>query len=115
MNTCFLLLNNLLSSTQAWGGVATFLLLLLCFVGVHAAKLSSKGYLFYKQMKNDQDCAEQDEQPKQIPSVSTPKKPVQKRENAPAPVYYLVEKKRIRKQPTGYAEPKRIRFQNEQE
>ncbi|MBO7736334.1 MAG: hypothetical protein J6S22_00680, partial [Clostridia bacterium] len=79
------------------------------------AKLSSKGYLFYKQMKEDRDTAEQDEQPKQIPSVSTPKKPVQKRENAPAPVYYLVEKKRIRKQPTGYAEPKRIRFQNEQE
>ncbi|MBR7100620.1 MAG: hypothetical protein IKC91_05695 [Clostridia bacterium] len=114
MNTCFLLLNNLLSSTQAWGGVATFLLLLLCFVGVHAAKLSSKGYLFYKQMKEYRDSAEQDERPKQN-SVSTPKKPVQKRENAPAPVYYLVEKKRIRKQPTGYAEPKRIRFQNEQE
>ena len=88
MSTCFLLLNNLLSSTQVWGGVATFFLLVLCFVGVHAAKLSSKGYLFYKQMESNQNAAEQDEQPEQKNSVpaATPKKPVQKREKAPAPV-----------------------------
>ena len=115
MNTCFLLLNNLLTSTQSWGGVATFFLFVLCFIGVHAIKLSSKGYLFYKQMQADQDTTEQDTQPKQTSPATIPKKTVQKRENAPAPVYYLVEKKRIRKQPTGYAEPKRIRFQNEQE
>ena len=32
----------------------------------------------------------------------------------PAPVYYLVEKKRVRKKAPEYAEPQRIRFDDEE-
>lgn len=103
------ILNYLMSSTQAWGGFATFILLIMSFVGVHAVKLSSKGYLLYRQ---------ESETVKKEKKTESPPPPVEKPTKQPqvAPVYYLVEKKRARKKPAvEYAEPKRIQFEKEKE
>lgn len=100
----------MLSATQAWGGVATLLLFIVCFVAVHAVKLSSKGYALYKkeqQKKTTPTTKKQSEKPPEPQQEKTPQTP-------PAPVYYLVEKKRIRKKPVDYADPQRIRLENDE-
>ncbi len=112
MNEFFFLSADLLSATQAWGGVASFFLLIFSFVVVHAVKLSSKGYLLYKQEeKKRTDETPAEKKPEQKPQPAEAKK--QGPPETPAPVYYLVEKKRVRKKPAEYAEPQRIRFEND--
>ena len=93
---------NLLSAAQAWGGVATLLLFAFSFIAVHAVKLASKGYLLYKEEEKNGENERESEREK--PQDAQP---------APAPVYYLVEKKRVRKKPPEYAEPRRVRFDDE--
>ena len=99
-------LSNLMSVKQAWGGVATLFLFVFSFVIVHAVKLSSKGYSLYRQ-ENEEKKTE-DPEPEESRQKPKPQAEV-------APVYYLVEKKRVRKKPTAeYAEPKRIRLEEEE-
>lgn len=95
-----------MSATQAWGGVASLILFVISFLGVHAVKLSSKGYSAYRQEEKKTERTAPSPEPKPTPP----------KQEQPAPVYYLVEKKRARKKPaTEYTEPKRIRFQEEEE
>lgn len=88
------LLKNLLSATPALGVLWLILLFIVCFCGVHIARLVRFGWLYQK--KNE------------------PKPSEEKKEKAPEPkpsaepVYYIVERKRKTRQ--SYSEPKEIRF-----
>lgn len=105
MNTFFVL--SLLAPSQVWGGIAFLLLFAICFILVHAVKLSTLGY------KALHDAPIEEKEPPK-PEKKTQKPPAKrKRRTNPAPVYYLVEKKRVKTPPEEeYAEPKRIRFAN---
>ncbi len=110
MNVSVSSFSYLLSATQAWGGVATLLLFVVCFVAVHAVKLSTKGYTLYKKERQDTPA------PKEEKTAAEPARTEKQsaRRETPAPVYYLVEKKRVRKKAPEYAEPQRIRFDEEE-
>lgn len=105
---------NLLSAAQAWGGAATLLLFAFSFIAVHAVKLASKGYLLYKEeeKKKADEKTPVGKKSGENERESEREKP-QDAQPAPAPVYYLVEKKRVRKKPPEYAEPRRVRFDDE--
>ena len=105
---------NLLSAAQAWGGVATLLLFAFSFAAVHAVKLASKGYLLYKEeeKKKADEKTPVGKKSGENEREEEREKPQDERP-APAPVYYLVEKKRVRKKPPEYAEPRRVRFDDE--
>lgn len=91
----------LLTTAPLTGLGALLLLFLLSFLLVHVAKLAFVGYRQYKK----QDDAPAAPPPEQQEKKAKPKA-------LPAPVYYLVEKKKIRKKPkTKYEEPKRINFE----
>lgn len=110
MNVSVSLFAYLLSASQVWGGVATLLLFVVCFVAVHAVKLSTKGYTLYKKDRQDTPA------PKEEKTAAEPARTEKQsaRRETPAPVYYLVEKKRVRKKAPEYAEPQRIRFDEEE-
>lgn len=110
MNVSVSLFAYLLSASQVWGGVATILLFVVCFVAVHAVKLSTKGYTLYKKERQDTPA------PKEEKTAAEPARTEKQsaRRETPAPVYYLVEKKRVRKKAPEYAEPQRIRFDEEE-
>lgn len=110
MNVSVSLFAYLLSASQVWGGVATLLLFVVCFVAVHAVKLSTKGYTLYKKERQDTPA------PKEEKTAAEPARTEKQsaRRETPAPVYYLVEKKRVRKKAPEYAEPQRIRFDEEE-
>ncbi len=110
MNVSVSLFAYLLSASQVWGGVATLLLFVVCFVAVHAVKLSTKGYTLYKKERQDTPA------PKEEKTAAEPARTEKQsaRREMPAPVYYLVEKKRVRKKAPEYAEPQRIRFDEEE-
>lgn len=110
MNVSVSLFAYLLSASQVWGGVATILLFVVCFVAVHAVKLSTKGYTLYKKERQDTPA------PKEEKTAAEPARTEKQsaRREMPAPVYYLVEKKRVRKKAPEYAEPQRIRFDEEE-
>lgn len=98
---------NLLSASQAWGGFATFMIFVVSFVVVHAVKLSTKGYDVYRNEAEREKEINAEQEPQQTSSLPPKQEPV--------PIYYLVEKKRVRKKnTTEYAEPKRIRFSQEE-
>ena len=78
-----------LLSVQSEGALYAVLILLVCIVIVHAAKLA---YIGYRTLG------------KKLPP-SPPKKPEQK----PEPVYFIVEKKKKRAK-AEYTEPRRIQF-----
>lgn len=103
MNTVFI--SSLLAPSQVWGGIAFLLLFIVCFILVHAVKLSSLGYKVLHETPPDP--------PPQEIKKTPPKPPVKrkKRTRTATPVYYLVEKKRVKSPPKEeYAAPKRIRF-----
>ena len=104
-------------------------LFLVCFGAVHAARLALLGWRAVKGAPQSEHAPEKQEkanekQPEQEPSPQDEerrKKPEEPRGKAdgrdrkpdetPAPVYLLVEKKRVRKKPK-YEEPKRIDLKN---
>lgn len=88
-------LYNMLIATQILGLFATLLLFLLCFLGVHVAKLAQIGWSQSKPKK---------EEPPSKPTAKEKTEPVQAE-----PVYYIVERKKSRAKPT-YGEPKKISF-----
>lgn len=81
-----------LLATQAQGALYAILIFLACVAVVHGYKLAKIGWRSLH---------------KKLP----PEKP-KKKEKAPEPVYYIVEKKKKRstKTKTEYSEPKRIKF-----
>lgn len=88
----------LLSGGQAWGGVATLFLFGLCFLLVHFVKLSLIGYGSLRKKSEKKQEKKADPPP----------------EKKAEPVFYIVEKKRVRKKPSyDYEEPKRIEFPDE--
>ena len=99
-------------------------LFLVCFGAVHAARLALLGWRTVKGAPQNEHASEKQEgPPEKQPEKPSPqdeerrKKPDETRGKAdgrdrkpdetPAPVYLLVEKKRVRKKPK-YEEPKRI-------
>ena len=87
----------LLAQSPAWIGVGgLFLLFSLCFLGVHLTKIAINGWCLY------------DEKPREAPPEQVPERKTEPPQS-PAPIYYIVEKKR-RRSKTSYGEPKEIRF-----
>ena len=93
-------------------------LFLVCFGAVHAARLALLGWRAVKGAPQSETSSpeKQENPPEKQPEKPSPqdeerrKKPDETRGKAdetPAPVYLLVEKKRVRKKPK-YEEPKRI-------
>ena len=93
-------------------------LFLVCFGAVHAARLALLGWQAVKGAPQNETSSpeKQEGPPEKQPEKPSPqdeerrKKPEEPRgktEETPAPVYLLVEKKRVRKKPK-YEEPKRI-------
>lgn len=98
-----------LLSAKLTGALCVFLMLLFCFILVHIVKLAILGYDFYKNNeKNSENAQKKEEETEKDPPPPPEKKPSSP---LPAPIYYLVEKKRVRKKPKQeYEEPKRINF-----
>ena len=98
-------------------------LFLVCFGAVHAARLALLGWRAVKgapqnetsspekQEKTNENRPEQEPSPQDEERRKKPEEPRGKTEETPAPVYLLVEKKRVRKKPK-YEEPKRIDLKN---
>ena len=93
-------------------------LFLVCFGAVHAGRLALLGWRAVKGAPQNETSSpeKQEGPPEKQPEKPSPqdeerrKKPEEPRgktEETPAPVYLLVEKKRVRKKPK-YEEPKRI-------
>ena len=87
-------------------------LLLVCFSAVHAGRLALLGWRAVKGASQGGICEKQEdkpektEKPEKKPSPQGDEKHGED-EKQPAPVYLLVEKKRVRKK-RKYEEPKRI-------
>jgi hypothetical protein len=95
---------SLLLAPDLSGGIAVFLLLVVCFVLVHTVKLAMMGYEFYKKTEKEQ---KKDDEETPSPTTAKPAPPP-----APSPIYYLVEKKRVKKKPEQkFEEPKKINFE----
>ena len=92
-------------------------LFLVCFGAVHAARLALLGWRAVKGAPQSEHSSEkQEDPPEKQPEKPSPQDeerrkkpdgPRGKTDETPAPVYLLVEKKRVRKKPK-YEEPKRI-------
>ncbi len=93
-----LIIDNLLITQTALGILGAVLLFIFCFSLVHLARLVKFGWRY--QAQNQEKLKEQ---PQQKPAQEPPKK-----QETPAPIYYIVERKRKAK--TSYTEPKQIRF-----
>ena len=94
-----LFIYNLLATHTALGIVCAVLLFVLCFSLVHLARLVKFGWKYQAQNQEK-------------PTRTTEQKPAQEqpkpKQETPAPVYYIVERKRKAK--PSYTEPKQIRF-----
>ena len=93
-------------------------LFLVCFGAVHAARLALLGWRAVKgapqsehapekQEKDNENRPEREPSPQDEERRKKPDETRGKADETPAPVYLLVEKKRVRKKPK-YEEPKRI-------
>ena len=80
---------------QGFGG--SILLFALCFLGVHIAKFTVRGWRIY-----DGTTASKPPEKPSEPKTETKQTP-------PEPIYYIVEKKR-RRSKASYGDPKEIRF-----
>lgn len=100
---------SLLAPSQLWGGIAFLLLFVICFIVVHAIKLSSLGYKVLRESEKKPVGSPE-------PEEKTPAKRKKRRKTA-QPIYYLVEKKRVKNPPAPdyeseaeYAPPRRVKF-----
>ena len=104
---------SLLAPSQLWGGIAFLLLFVICFIVVHAIKLSSLGY---KVLRESEKKPIDSPEPEEKAPVETPAKRKKRRKTA-QPIYYLVEKKRVKnplapdyESEAEYAPPRRVKF-----
>lgn len=93
-------MNALLTVSPFWGIFWLILLFILCFFGVHIARLARLGQRYRKSLTKQEkhekkESGETPPQPKTLP-------------NEREPIYYIVERKKRAK--TNYSEPKEIRF-----
>lgn len=107
---------NALLSVAKEGILWILVLFVLCFAAVHAGKLALLGWQIYRHDAapegNERETAETQETKRsseERSEKSSEEKPEPTPTQAPQPVYYLVEKKRVKQKPK-YAEPKRIDF-----
>lgn len=108
-----------LAAAAAKEGILWVLVLfLVCFGAVHAARLALLGWRAVKgapqsehapekQEKDNENRPEREPSPQDEERRKKPDETRGKADETPAPVYLLVEKKRVRKKPK-YEEPKRI-------
>ena len=100
------------------GFLWVLVLFLVCFGAVHAARLALLGWRAVKgapqsehapekQEKDNENRPEREPSPQDEERRKKPDETRGKADETPAPVYLLVEKKRVRKKPK-YEEPKRI-------
>lgn len=105
---------NALLSVAKEGILWILVLFVLCFAAVHAGKLALLGWQAYRHGAasegNEREAAETQET-KRSSEERSEKSSEEKSEPTPEPqpVYYLVEKKRVKQKPK-YDEPKRIDF-----
>jgi len=107
MNTFFLIFTkNALLASSAWGIVWLTFLFLLCFLGVHIARLARLGWIYQKKPKkkapNSPSSPQKQNEPKKEALAQSPQEPV----------YYIVERKQRRAKP-NYSTPKEIRFKKD--
>ena len=77
-------------------------LLLFCFIAVHTVRLALLGWKYNAEKKKTVALSKEKE-PSQKPVSSPP---------SPEPVYYIVERKKVRKRvKSEYSEPKPIKFE----
>lgn len=111
------------SAAAKEGLLWVLVLFLVCFGAVHAARLALLGWRAVKgapqnephapekQEKTNENRSEQEPSPQDEERRKKPEEQRGKADETPAPVYLLVEKKRVRKKPK-YEEPKRIDLKN---
>jgi hypothetical protein len=91
---------NILTSALS-GGIWVILLFAFCFALIHIVKLAMIGYGAYKRAQKKDD----EETPSPTAERNSPPP-------APSPIYYLVEKKRVKRKPEQqFEEPKKINFE----
>ena len=107
---------NALLSVAKEGILWILVLFVLCFAAVHAGKLALLGWQIYRHNAAPEGSERETTQTQETTRSSeerSEKRSEEKSEptptQAPQPVYYLVEKKRVKQKPK-YAEPKRIDF-----
>lgn len=86
----------LLAARVVGGVFCLIFLFVLVFVCVHILKCAKIGWLKHRKKQHD-ESAEKPPQKEKAPA------------SPPEPIYYIVEKKRVRTKPK-YSEPKEIRF-----
>ena len=89
-------------------------LFVLCFAAVHAGKLALLGWQAYRHNAAPEGSERETTETQETTRSSEERSGKGSEEKseptqAPQPVYYLVEKKRVKQKPK-YAEPKRIDF-----
>ena len=98
-----LLSQNYLQIDLFYGFALLFFLFLFCFFTVHLCILANVGWEVKQKEKHQSKSKNLESEEKKTP---TPKNT-----SAQEPIYYIVEKKRMKSKPkTTYSEPKQIRF-----
>jgi hypothetical protein len=88
-------------SANLAGGLWVLLLFVFSFILVHTVKLAIIGYEFYKKSQKK----DEEEPPTTTAETNSPPP-------ALSPIYYLVEKKRVKRKPEQkFEEPKKINFE----
>ncbi len=99
-------LDNLLTASPLLGILWLALLFVLCFLGIHVAKLARIGN---KHLKNE---TQKPQEKSGEDTSSSPQKSATQTSSTPLgagePVYYIVERKRRTK--SSFSEPKQIKF-----
>ena len=102
-------MEELLLAAEKSGILYVLVLLLLCFVAVHGAHLAVLGWRAIRPRepteKPKEDSPKKEEQPEKTEKS-------EKEAEKPQAVFYLVEKKRVKKKPK-YSEPKRVEVKEE--
>lgn len=100
-------MEELLLAAAKSGILYVLILLVLCFVAVHAVHLAVLGWQTLRPSQHDGELKKEDPPPKEAPPEKS-----EKDAEKPQAVYYLVEKKRVKKKPK-YSEPKRVEVKEE--
>lgn len=107
-------MNNSLLASPVGGIFWLLALFIICFFGVHIARLAHIGWIHRESQKNSSDPSRRHDppkppEPKQSNTKQPESKPPESRPAPPEPVYYIVERKR-RRPKANYSEPKEIKF-----
>ena len=104
-------LDNLLTPSPLIGILWLILLFILCFLGIHVAKLARIGKRHLKddnQKPQEKSGENVSSSPQKTPKQPTSSAPSVSSPSSAEPVYYIVERKRRTK--SSFSEPKQIKF-----